>query len=212
MLNISDPEYIEFLPDLYLKRGKIHQITGTARVTLALIIGRTIKDQITWIRLEKSSEILYPDGIADWIALNNFLIINTQNEQESLWVMEEFLKSGVSSLVLCELNKRPQYSHLRRLTLYTKRLIEENKNIILPTGIILSSFDCPITGVESRWNINPYPRRQIFSQTDKCFLEDKWCLVCNKSRIIESSWLVKSKKFFNGRRTIEVSGRSKKIN
>ena len=76
---------------------------------------------------------------------------------------------GVQNLYI-KLNKKPQYSHLRRLTLSAKKLIEENEDVILPTGIILSSFDYPITGVESRWNINPSPRRQIFGETEKCFL------------------------------------------
>ena len=156
MLHLNRAEYIEFLPNLFLKRGKIHQITGSARFTLALIIGNVIQDQITWVRLERSNEILYPEGVSDWITLNNLIMVNTENEEESLWVMEEFLKSGVSSLVFCQLNKLPKYVNLRRLTLSTKRSKEENKSMLPPTGIILSSFDHPISGVESRWSINPF--------------------------------------------------------
>ena len=211
MLHLNRSEYIEFLPNLFLKRGKIHQITGSARFTLALIIGNVIQDQVTWIRLERSNEILYPDGVSDWITLNNLIMVNTENEEESLWVMEEFLKSGVSSLVFCQLNKLPKYINLRRLTLSTKISKEENKSILPPTGIILSSFDYPISGVDSRWNIDPYPNQKIFSEDNRVFFEDKWSLVCNKSRIIESSWIVKSKKFLNGQKIVEVSGNSKKI-
>ncbi len=211
MVPLNRSEYIEFLPNLFLKRGEIHQITGSARFTLALIIGNVIQDQITWIRLERSNEILYPEGVSDWITLSNLIIVNTENEEESLWVMEEFLKSGVSSLVLCQLNKLPKYINLRRLTLSTKKPKEENKSIFLPTGIILSSFDYPISGVDSRWNIDPYPNQKIFSEDNRVFFEDKWSLVCNKSRIIESSWIVKSKKFLNGQKIVEVSGNSKKI-
>ncbi len=211
MLYLNKSDYIEFLPNLFLKRGKIHQITGSARFTLALIIGNIIKDQIIWVRLEKSNEILYPEGVSDWITLNNLIIVNTENEEESLWAMEEFLKSGVSSLVFCQLNKLPRYLNLRRLTLCIKRPIEENKSILPPTGIILSSFNYPINGVESRWDINPYPNQRIFSGNNEFFLEDKWSLTCNKSRIIESSWVVQSKKFLNGKKVVEVSGNSRRI-
>ena len=211
MLHLNRSEYIEFLPNLFLKRGKIHQITGSARFTLALIIGNVIQDQITWVRLERSNEILYPEGVSDWITLNNLIMVNTENEEESLWVMEEFLKSGVSSLVFCQLNKQPKYVNLRRLTLSTKRSKEENKSMLPPTGIILSSFDHPISGVESRWSINPCPNQRIFSGDNRFFFEDKWSLICNKSRIIESSWIVESKKFLNGKKIVEVCGNSKKI-
>ena len=210
MLHLNRSEYIEFLPNLFLRRGKIHQITGSARFTLALIIGNVIQDQITWVRLERSNEILYPEGVSDWITLNNLIMVNTENEEESLWVMEEFLKSGVSSLVFCQLNKIPKYVNLRRLTLSTRRSKEQNKSILPPTGIILSSFDHSIGGVESRWNINPHPNQRIFSGDNRFFLEDKWSLICNKSRIIESSWIVESKKFLNGKKIFEVSGNSKK--
>ena len=210
MLHLDRSEYIEFLPNLFLKRGKIHQITGSARFILALIIGNVIQDEITWVRLERSNEILYPEGVSDWITLSNLIIVNTDNEEESLWVMEEFLKSGVSSLVFCQLNKLPKYVYVRRLTLSTKRSKEENKSILPPTGIILSSFDHPISGVESRWNIKPYPNQRIFSEDNGFFLEDKWSLICNKSRIIESSWIIKSKKFLSGKKIVEVSGNSKK--
>ncbi len=211
MVDLNKSEYIEFLPNLFLKRGQIHQITGSARFTLALIIGNIIKSPITWVRLEKSNEILYPDGVSDWISLNNLIIVNTGNEEESLWVMEEFLKSGISSLIFCQLNKLPRYLNLRRLILSIKESRDENKSISLPTGIILSSFDYPISGVESRWNITPYPNQRIFEEDKDFFLEDKWSLICNKSRIIESSWIVKSKKFLNGNKVIEVSGNLRKI-
>ena len=128
MLHLDRSEYIEFLPNLFLKRGKIHQITGSARFILALIIGNVIQDQITWVRLERSNEILYPEGVSDWITLNNLIMVNTENEEESLWVMEEFLKSGVISLVFCQLNKLPKYVNLRRLNLSTKRSKEENRD------------------------------------------------------------------------------------
>ena len=210
MLHLNRSEYIEFLPNLFLKRGKIHQITGSARFTLALIIGKVIQDQIIWIRLERSNEILYPEGVSDWITLNDLIMVNTENEEDSLWVMEEFLKSGVSSIVFCQLNKLPKYVNLRRLTLSTKRSKEENKSILPPTGVIVSSFDHPISGVESRWNINPYLNQRIFCGDNRFFLEDKWSLICNKSRIIESSWIVESKKFLNGKKIVEVSGNSKK--
>jgi protein ImuA len=202
--NLSNSEFIEFLPNLFLKRGKIHQITGSARFTLALIIGRVIKEGITWIRQENSDEIIYPDGFVDWVTPTKLLFINAQREKESLWVMEEFLKSGVSSLVLCQLKKLPQYINLRRLVLHAKTVTGETEGLILPTGIILSDFQYPINGVESRWNIEPCSGSMTFSLKNNFFVEEKWSLTCNKSRIVESSWVIKSKKFFNGTRTVEL--------
>ena len=115
--NFSDIEYLEFLPGLFLKRGSVHQITGPSRFIFALITARNIKSYITWIRRKECTVSLYPDGLTSWVDINKIILVDTMTNQESTWVMEEFLKSDVSELVVCELCEPIKYSNLRRVIL-----------------------------------------------------------------------------------------------
>ena len=148
--NFSDIEYLEFLPGLFLKRGSVHQITGPSRFIFALITARNIKSYITWIRRKECTVSLYPDGLTSWVDINKIILVDTMTNQESTWVMEEFLKSGVSELLVCELQKPIQYSSLRRIILSFKNVREE-KDSTLPTILLVYSIQSEIIGVESRW-------------------------------------------------------------
>ena len=201
--SFSEIKYLEFLPGLFLKRGSIHQIAGPSRFIFALIIARNIKSYITWIRGKDCAVSLYPDGITSWVDINKFILVDSITSQESTWVMEEFLKSGVSELLVCELHKPIQYSSLRRIILSFKNVAEE-KDSTLPIILLVSSFQNKITGVESRWYMKP--NIDIASPTKKkCFsLEERWELVCSKSRLSVSSWIIKARQRGYNRRTINV--------
>jgi len=201
--SFSEIKYLEFLPGLFLKRGSIHQIAGPSRFIFALIIARNIKNYITWIREKDRAVSLYPDGITSWVDINKFILVDSITSQESTWVMEEFLKSGVSELLVCELHKPIQYSSLRRIILSFKNVAEE-KDSTLPIILLVSSFQNKITGVESRWYMKP--NIDIASPTKKkCFsLEERWELVCSKSRLSVSSWIIKARQRGYNRRTINV--------
>ena len=146
--SFSEIKYLEFLPGLFLKRGGVHQVAGPSRFIFALIIARNIKNYITWIREKECTNSLYPDGLTSWVDIKKFILVDSNTSQESAWVMEEFLKSGVSELLVCELNKPIQYSSLRRIMLSFKNVAEE-KDSTLPIILLVSSFQNKITGVES---------------------------------------------------------------
>ena len=188
----SEIKYLEFLPGLFLKRGGVHQVSGPSRFIFALIIARNIKNYITWIREKECANSLYPDGLTSWVDINKFILVDSITSQESTWIMEEFLKSGVSELLVCELNKPIQYSSLRRIILSFKNVAEE-KDSTFPIILLVSSFQNKITGVESRWYMKP--SLEIVSSTKKrqFFLEERWELVCSKSRSSMSSWIVKAR-------------------
>ena len=201
--NFSEIEYLEFLPGLFLKRGSIHQITGPSRFIFALITARNIKNNITWIRRKESAVSLYPDGLTSWVDINKLILVDTMTNQESTWVMEEFLKSGVSELLVCELYKPIQYSNLRRIILSFKNGREE-KDSTLPTILLVSSFQSKIIGVESRWHMKPSLLIDSSEKKKRSFLEEQWELVCSKSRLNLSSWIIKARRRAYNRRTINV--------
>ena len=199
----SEIKYLEFLPGLFLKRGGVHQVAGPSRFIFALIIARNIKNYITWIREKECAKSLYPDGLTSWVDINKFILVDSITSQESTWVMEEFLKSDISELLVCELHKPIQYSSLRRIILSFKNVAEE-KDSTLPIILLVSSFENKVTGVESRWYMKP--NLEIPSSTKKrsFFLEERWELVCSKSRLSMSSWIIKARQQSYNRRIIKV--------
>ena len=201
--NFSETEYLEFLPGLFLKRGNIHQIAGPSRFIFALIIARNIKNHVTWIRRKKCAVSLYPDGLTSWVDINKFILVDTVTNQESTWIMEEFLKSDLSELLVCELHETIQYSSLRRIIL-SFRNVEENKDSNLPTILLVSSFQNKITGVESRWYMKPSLLIDSLAKNERSFLEERWELVCSKSRLKLSSWIITARQQGHDRRTIKV--------
>ena len=201
--SFSEIKYLEFLPGLFLKRGSIHQIAGPSRFIFALIIARNIKSYITWIREKDRAVSLYPDGITSWVDTNKFILVDSITSQESTWVMEEFLKSGVSELLVCELHKPIQYSSLRRIILSFKNVREE-KDSTLPTILLVSSFQSEIIGVESRWYMKPSFLIDSSTKKKHSFLEERWELLCSKSRFKLSSWIIKARQQGYNRRTINV--------
>ena len=202
-INFSEIEYLEFLPGLFLKRGSVHQIAGPSRFIFALIIARNIKNHVTWIRRKKCAVSLYPDGLTSWVDINKFILVDTVTNQESTWIMEEFLKSGLSELLVCELHETIQYSSLRRIIL-SFRNVEEEKDSNLPTILLVSSFQNKITGVESRWYMKPSLLIDSLAKNERSFLEERWELVCSKSRLKLSSWIITARQQGHDRRTIKV--------
>ena len=201
--SFSEIKYLEFLPGLFLKRGSVHQIVGPSRFIFALIIARNIKSYITWIREKDGTVSLYPDGITSWVDINKLILVDSVTSQESMWVMEEFLKSGVSELLVCELHKPIQYSSIRRMILSFKNVAEE-KASTPPIILLVSSFQNKITGVESRWYMKPNVDIASSTKNKRFSLEERWELVCSKSRLSVSSWIIKTRQQGYDRRTINV--------
>ena len=199
----SEIKYLEFLPGLFLKRGSVHQIAGPSRFIFSLMIARNIKSYITWIRGKEGVVSLYPDGIISWVDINKFILVDSVKSQESMWIIEEFLKSGVSELLVCELHKPIQYSSIRRIILSFKNVAEE-KDSTLPIILLISSFQNKITGVESRWYMKPSLLIDSLAKNERSFLEERWELVCSKSRLKLSSWIITARQQGHDRRTIKV--------
>ena len=199
----SEIKYLEFLPGLFLKRGSVHQIAGPSRFIFALMIARNIKSYITWIRGKEGVVSLYPDGIISWVDINKFILVDSVKSQESMWIIEEFLKSGVSELLVCELHKPIQYSSIRRIILAFKN-VAEKKDSTLPIILLVSSFQNKITGVESRWYMKPNVDIAPPTKNKHFSLEERWEQICSKASLSVSSWIIKARQQGYNRRTIKA--------
>ena len=87
---------------------------------------------------------------------------------------------------------------------YTKAYLAEEKNKTLPIVLLVSSFQSEIIGVESRWYMKPSFLIDSSTKKKRSFLEERWELVCSKSRFKLSSWIIKARQQGYNRRTINV--------
>ena len=75
---------INFIGNLNLSSGKIHEIYGNSRTTLALIIAQKMQGHIFWIRKESNLNHLNADGIIDFINPGRLTFINVKTLNEIL--------------------------------------------------------------------------------------------------------------------------------
>ena len=75
---------INFIGDLNLSLGRIHEIFGFSRATLALIIAQNTANHIFWIRTEWNPDNLNADGITNFINPGRLTFINVKNFTDML--------------------------------------------------------------------------------------------------------------------------------
>ena len=76
---------INFIGHLHLSSGKIHEIYGNSRTTLALIVAQKMRGHIFWIRTESNPNLLNADGIMDFINPGRLTFINVKTFNDILW-------------------------------------------------------------------------------------------------------------------------------
>ena len=106
-LNSFDQQYIEFVPNIYLKARKIHEICGPAKIRIATFIGSQTKGLIVWIRPDWDNFVINTDSISNWFSPNQLLLIKAKNKNDLFFVTEEVLRSGISEVTIIEPPETP---------------------------------------------------------------------------------------------------------
>ena len=163
---------INFIDNLNLSSGKVHELYGNSRTTLALIIAKKMQGHIFWIRTESNPNLLNADGIIDFINPGRLTFINVKTSNDILWSMEETLRAGCIPLVISDLPKIPEFTAVRRLHLALKSNINNDKICL---GLLLTPQQGGARGVESRW--------QFTANHSK--LNTEWLLECTKAKNIK---------------------------
>lgn len=151
-------------PQMPLARGRVHELTGTARHSLAaLTAGVAQKDgPVFWLRPDWCPETLCPQGLAPLLWNPSALImVRCTQPIDILWGMEEILRSGCAALVIGEVAEPlPDLRQTRRLHLAAAdgatRAQLSKSGTPPPTGLILANHTAQsrIAGVESRWALH----------------------------------------------------------
>ncbi|MCC5989707.1 MAG: hypothetical protein JJT95_18720 [Pararhodobacter sp.] len=179
------------LPCLELARGRVHEIAGTARHSLAaLAAGAAAREgPVLWLRPGWRPEMLCPQGLealaGPGARLAEALILaNCPREEDILGAMEEALRAGCVALVLAETGTVPDLRQIRRLHLAAAEGVARAVAAgtggrggtmapppLAPLGLLLSldRADSRIAGVESRWALHPLPPAADMTPDDGTF-------------------------------------------
>ena len=174
-LNSFDQQYIEFVPNIYLKARKIHEICGPAKIRIATFVGAQTKGLIVWIRPDWDNFIINTDSISNWFSPNQLLLIKARNKNDLFFVAEEVLRSGISEVTITEPSETPNSLQMRRIHLAMISGTRLN-NTKKPLGLILSPNKKGATSIESRWYASTLPSWNNSTDNANGYLKQKWYL------------------------------------
>ncbi|MBW6506011.1 MAG: hypothetical protein K0B00_04585 [Rhodobacteraceae bacterium] len=134
-------------PGAEFARGRVHELCGPARRTLALLLAGRLEGAVLWIAPDTGARALNPAGMAGLCAPERLIIAAAQPDRKVLWCLEEALCSGAVPLVVAELAAPPGLTPMRRLQLAAEASGRT------PTGLILTPEAGGAPGAESRWHL-----------------------------------------------------------
>lgn len=140
-------------PDISLPLGRVHELCGPARRTLALGLAARVGTPVIWIDTAKAPETLNPDGIAEMLPPGNLLFVRAEREATALWAMEEALRAGCAPVVVADLPAPPAMTPVRRLHLAAETGCGAGH--CRPLGLLLTPEDGGAPGIETRWSLHP---------------------------------------------------------
>ena len=136
-----------------LAKGRLHECTGRARRSFALMLAAKTRGPVIWISSPHCPDQLNPAGIASIVDPGRFLFIKISHKGDMLWTMEETLRSGAVELIIADLPYLPALTPIRRLQLAATAGGE--LGIAAPLGLILTPDAGGAQGVETRWILQP---------------------------------------------------------
>ncbi|MGJ8604529.1 MAG: ImuA family protein [Marivita sp.] len=140
-------------PEIALRLGRVHELCGQARRTLALSIAAQIGGPIVWIRLDGASEFINADAIAEQINPGHILFVTPAKRDLLLWAMEEALRDGRATVVIADLASPPAMVPIRRLHLAAEA--GSGAGACRPLALLLTPDQGGAPGIETRWSLEP---------------------------------------------------------
>jgi protein ImuA len=149
--------------DLALRRARLHEFCGPARVMLAALVMAKSRGPVVWIRPGWWPERLNAAGLQPIANPSRLLLVRADRDEAALWAAEEVLRSGTVPLVIAETAAAPGLTPIRRLHLAAEAGAEAARRDggTAPLGLLLLPGQGGAPGVESRWHLAPAPSRSL---------------------------------------------------
>ena len=144
---------VQFLGDLTVAPGRVHEACGTARRRLAMLMAGGLQGPVFWIRPAWMPVGLNPEGMQKMVNPARFLFATPKRPEDLLWTMEEVLRAGLVPLVVADLPEPPGLTAVRRLHLAAETGAAEGTTV--PLGLLLTPGEGGAPGVETRWSMTP---------------------------------------------------------
>ncbi len=142
-----------------LLRGRVHELCGPSRVSLALMLLHLCDGPVIWVAPSWVPERPYPCGMVDFVHPGRIVFAQARRHEDINWCAEEALRSGAAPVVLVEMPVLPGLTPVRRMHLAAEAGAEAARHAgrPAPLGLLLTAGDGGAQGVESRWHMAPRP-------------------------------------------------------
>lgn len=140
-------------PEITLRLGRVHELCGHARHTLALSIAAQMGGPVVWIAQHSTSQIICTDSIAEQINPGHILFVAPDKRDTLLWAMEETLRDGHAPVVIADLTSPPAMVPIRRLHLAAEAGC--GVGVCRPLALLLTPEQGGAPGIETRWSLEP---------------------------------------------------------
>ena len=148
--------------EIAFRLGRVHEVCGRARRTLALALAAGLGGPVIWVSHSTGSETLCPDAIADFINPGDIVFITTTKRDDVLWAMEEALRDGHAPVVIGDIPAPPGMVPVRRLHLAAEAGC--GAGVCYPLALLLTPEEGGAPGIETRWSLHPahQPGQQLW--------------------------------------------------
>jgi protein ImuA len=139
--------------EIALRLGRVHELCGPARHTLALALAARAGGPVIWLSAQTQTETLCADALAEWINPAEILFVEAEKRDMLLWAMEEALRDGHAPVVIADLAAPPGMVPIRRLHLAAEAGC--GVGVCRPLALLLTPEEGGAPGIETRWALNP---------------------------------------------------------
>lgn len=139
--------------EIALRLGRVHELCGSARRTLALAIAAQAMGPVVWVRLQGETETLCADAIAEFLDPGHILFVTPPKRDMLLWAMEDALRDGHTPVVIGEMTAPPALVPVRRLHLAAEA--GGGGGVCHPLALLLTPESGGAPGIETRWSLEP---------------------------------------------------------
>lgn len=148
------PDTVALAAEFALARGRAHEIAGSARQAMALMIAARMTGPVLWLQPGWVNERLMGDGVTGFLDPGRLIFGTARTAPELLWAAEEALRTGLVPLVAADLPAPPGLTPVRRLHLAAEAGAERG---VAPLMLLLTPGAGGAPGVETRWTAAPAP-------------------------------------------------------